>query len=119
MIRSMTGFGTAEGRVGTSRVTIELRSVNHRFFNPSITLPSSPARWESEAREAMRKSVSRGHVTLTARVERSGASASAIDEKKLAGYVATLRELKAKHGLEGEVDLATILRLPDVISSGS
>ena len=33
MIRSMTGFGTAEGAVGSSRVAVEIRSVNHRFFN--------------------------------------------------------------------------------------
>ena len=43
MIRSMTGFGTADGAVGGARVTVELRSVNHRFFNPSIKLPVAMA----------------------------------------------------------------------------
>ena len=36
MIQSMTGYGTAEGPVGRGRVTVEVRSVNHRFFNPSL-----------------------------------------------------------------------------------
>jgi uncharacterized protein (TIGR00255 family) len=111
----MTGFGAAEGPVGNARVAIELRSVNHRFFNPSIKLPGALARWETEAREALRKSVSRGHVTLTARIERDETRQSAIDEARLGAYVARLRELKAKHGLEGDIDLATVLRLPDVI----
>ena len=45
MIRSMTGFGAAEGLVGNARVTVEVRSVNHRFFNPTIKLPSAYQRW--------------------------------------------------------------------------
>ena len=43
MIRSMTGFGTADGRVGAARVTVEVRTVNHRFFNPSLKLPTALA----------------------------------------------------------------------------
>ena len=48
MIRSMTGFGAAEGEVGGSRVSVEIRAVNHRFFNPSVKLPSELARWEGD-----------------------------------------------------------------------
>ncbi|MFM8782206.1 MAG: YicC/YloC family endoribonuclease, partial [Gemmatimonadota bacterium] len=44
----MTGFGTAEVPVGGSRVSVELRSVNHRFFNPSIKLPTPFLAWEGE-----------------------------------------------------------------------
>jgi len=118
MIRSMTGFGTAEGVVGASRVTVELRSVNHRFFNPSIKLPSALSRWESEVRDALRRSITRGHITVTARVDRTEAAAqTVIDEARFSAYVERLRELKAKYGLEGAIDLATVLRLPDVIAS--
>ena len=67
MIRSMTGFGAAEGLVGGSRVSVELRTVNHRFFSPSIKLPSDLSRWEPEVREALRRKIARGHVTLSAR----------------------------------------------------
>ena len=55
MIKSMTGFGAADGEVGGARVSVEIRSVNHRFFNPSIKLPSELAKWEGEVREAMRR----------------------------------------------------------------
>ena len=117
MIRSMTGFGTAEGAVGSSRVTVEIRSVNHRFFNPSIKLPSQLAKWEAEIREALRKSITRGHVTVTARVERPERGDAVIDEQRFAAYVKRLRELKERHVLEGPIDLATVLRLPDVIAA--
>lgn len=119
MIRSMTGFGSAEGVVGATRVAIEVRSVNHRFFNPSIKLPSALSRWEPEVREALRKSVNRGHVTVSARTERDQATEAVIDEVKFSAYVQRLRDLKQRYDLEGPIDLATILRLPDVISGNA
>jgi uncharacterized protein (TIGR00255 family) len=118
MIRSMTGFGTAEGQVGKARVAVEVRSVNHRFFSASLKLPSSLSRWEGEVREALRRGVTRGHVTLTARADRTeSAVGGTIDEARLAGYVSRLRELQLRYGLGGEVDLATVLRLPDVVTT--
>lgn len=118
MIRSMTGFGTAEGRVGSSRVTVELRSVNHRFFNPTIKLPNAFARWEGDVREALRKQVARGHVTLFARAERDETQGAAIDEARFAQHVAQLRELQQRFSLGGELDIATVLRMPEVFAVG-
>ena len=117
MIRSMTGFGAAEGTVGAARVTVEVRSVNHRFFNPTIKLPSAFARWEGEVREALRARVARGHVTLFARAERNATSGATVDEEKFAAYVAQLRLLQARHGLTGELDVGTVLRMPEVFAA--
>ena len=114
MIRSMTGFGTADGAVGAAHVSIEVRSVNHRFFNPSIKLPSSLSRWEPEVREVLRRSITRGHVTVMARVERARGADDAIDEGRFASYVQRLRDLREKYDLEGPIDLATVLRLPEL-----
>lgn len=117
MIRSMTGFGAAEGMVGPARVTVEVRSVNHRFFNPTIKLPSAFSRWEGEVRDALRARVARGHVTLFARAERSAATGATIDEVKFAAYVSQLRLLQARHGLGGELDVGTVLRMPEVFAA--
>ena len=113
----MTGFGAAEGTVGSARVTVELRSVNHRFFNATIKLPAELSRWEGEVREALRKRLSRGHITMTARVDRGVAGPPLIDEERFGAYVGLLRNLKDRFGLAGEVDVATVLRMPDVMSS--
>jgi len=113
----MTGFGAAEGLVGGSRVSVELRTVNHRFFSPSIKLPGELSRWEPEVREALRKSIARGHVTVSARTERSAALSSVVDEARFAQYAAMLRDLRERHGLDGPIDVATVLRMPDVVSS--
>jgi uncharacterized protein (TIGR00255 family) len=112
----MTGFGSAEGEVGGAVVAVEVRSVNHRFFNPSIKLPSEFARWESEVREALRKSITRGHVTLFARVARDQ-SEGRIDEARFASYVQQLRDLQQRYGLDATLDVGTILRLPDVLNT--
>jgi uncharacterized protein (TIGR00255 family) len=117
MIRSMTGFGAAEGTVGSARVTVELRSVNHRFFNATIKLPAELSRWEGEVREALRKRLSRGHITLNARVDRGVAGPPLIDEERFGAYVGLLRDLKNRFGLAGDIDVATVLRMPDVMSS--
>jgi len=120
MIRSMTGFGSADGAVGGGGVSVEVRSVNHRFFSPSIKLPSVLARWETDVREALRRKVSRGHVTLVARFEREGEDdASPIDEGRFAAYVAQLRGLQERHGLDRTLDVGTVLRMHDVFSGGT
>src|ERR687896_493866 len=100
MIRSMTGFGAAEGQVGKTLVAVEVRSVNHRFFSASLKLPGALSRWEGEVREALRRGVTRGHVTLTARADRLETTGSAkIDEARVADYVTKLRELQHRHDL--------------------
>ena len=114
----MTGFGAAEGNVGGAAVAVEVRSVNHRFFNPSIKLPSEFARWEGDVREALRRGVSRGHVSLSARIAREKAE-NRIDETRFAAYVEQLRSLQQRYGLDAALDVGTILRLPDVLGGSS
>lgn len=113
----MTGYGQAEGTVGMLRVHVDVRTVNHRFFSPSIKLPGAFGRWETEVREAMRLKVSRGHVTLTVRSERLTESTLAIDEARFAAVAAQLAGLVERHGLSGGVDLASVLRMPDVMAA--
>jgi uncharacterized protein (TIGR00255 family) len=117
MIKSMTGFGSAEGAVGGARVSVEIRSVNHRFFNPSIKLPSLLGKWEGEVRETLRKGIARGHVTLFARVDRPETEGGRIDEQRFGAYVEQLRTLQARFGLVDTLDVGTVLRMPDVLAT--
>lgn len=119
MIRSMTGYGTATGAVGSQRATVELRTVNHRFFNPNIRLPGAWSRWEGDIRAALQKAIARGHVSLTARLERDTAAAVHVDEERFAAYAAQLRALQSRYGFTEALDMRTVLRLPDVVSAES
>src|SRR5258708_40211458 len=63
----MTGCGSAEGQVLGRRLAIEIRSVNHRYFNPQLKLPSELASTENQLRERLRQLIERGHVVVSAR----------------------------------------------------
>jgi uncharacterized protein (TIGR00255 family) len=115
----MTGFGAAEGPVGDARVNVEVRSVNHRFFSPSLKLPPAFTRWEGEIREVLRKRIARGHVTVTVRIAADEAGGHVVDEQRFGDYVRELRDLASRHGLGQEIDLATVLRLPGVLNDGA
>jgi uncharacterized protein (TIGR00255 family) len=112
----MTGFGSAEGEVGGALVAVEVRSVNHRFFNPTLKLPSEFSRWEGDVREALRRSITRGHVSLFARIAHDQ-SAGRIDESRFAAYVQQLRDLQQRYQLDAALDVGTILRMPDVLAT--
>ena len=114
----MTGFGAADGVVGTARISVELRTVNHRFFSPSLKLPSALSRWEGEVRDALRQRIARGHVTVSARVERAADLGAGVDEARFALYAAQLKGLRDKYALGGDIDVATVLRMPDVVRIG-
>ena len=117
MISSMTGFGSAEGMVGSAGVSVEIRTVNHRFFNPSIKLPGTFSKWEGDVRELLRQRIARGHVALTARVEREAGKGAGINEERFGEYVAAIRALQKRYQLTESLDAATILGLPDVVDA--
>src|SRR5947207_11817335 len=115
----MTGFGAAEDRVLRGRLRIEIRTVNHRYFNPQLKLPADLAGVEIEMRERLRQLLERGHVAVTARwVEGPGPErAVAVDLARARQVMAAARELKKKLKLKGTVDLAFVARQPDVITA--
>ena len=118
-LQSMTGYGNADGAIGTHRLSVEVRSVNHRFFTPSIKLPPALTRLETDVRELLRRFVARGHVTLSVRIEREAVDGPRIDIARLVAYAAQLRAIPANAGIDLHVDIASLLRLPDVVTSGS
>ncbi len=114
----MTGFGAAEGKVLGGRLRVEIRTVNHRYFNPQLKLPGDLAGIEGDLRERLRDALGRGHVAVTARwIETPEAqSAVALDLDRARQVVGALKELKKKLRLKGDPDLSLVARQPEVIS---
>jgi uncharacterized protein (TIGR00255 family) len=115
---SMTGFGAAEGPVGGRRLRVEIRTVNHRYFNLSAKLPNDLALFEAELRERLRRDFDRGHVSVQARwtesLETDAGFGIDLDRARL---VATrLREMQSALGLGGEITVELVARQPDVLS---
>ncbi len=116
----MTGFGAAEGPVGGRRLRIEIRAVNHRYFNLSAKLPGDLTALEGELRERLRRDFDRGHLSVQARWTESPGSDSgfAVDLDRARTVAARLREMQSALGLGGEVTVELVARQPDVLSSG-
>jgi len=116
--RSMTGFGSADGKVLGGRLRIEIRTVNHRYFNPQLRLPFDLAGVEGELRERLRTLLERGHVSVSARWLEAPETEAAVslDLARARQVVAALRELKKKLRLKGEPDLAFVARHPDILT---
>jgi uncharacterized protein (TIGR00255 family) len=114
----MTGFGSAEGNVLGGRLSIEIRSVNHRYYNPQLKLPFELGGVEGPLRERLRQLLERGHVTVSARwieaPQRDGVVA--VDLTRARQLVAAAKELKKRLKLKGEVDLAFVARQPEVLT---
>jgi uncharacterized protein (TIGR00255 family) len=116
---SMTGFGAAEGPVAGGRLRIEIRTVNHRFFNFAPKLPGELAALEGELRERLRRDLERGHVAVHARwIEMAAPEEDLRVDVERARLVASrLRELRDHLGLAGEVTLELVARQPAVLSA--
>jgi uncharacterized protein (TIGR00255 family) len=117
----MTGFGAAEGPVAGGRLRVEIRTVNHRYFNLAAKLPAELSPFEGEMRERLRREFDRGHVSLQGRwteyPARAGGFAVDLDRARL--VAGRLRELQSSLGLGGEVTVELVARQPDVVSTGT
>jgi uncharacterized protein (TIGR00255 family) len=114
----MTGFGSAEGIVLEGRLRMDIRTVNHRYYNPQMRLPFELAGAESQIREHLRQRLDRGHVSVSARwVEPPHTdSGVTVDLARARQVVAALKELKKKLRLKGEPELAFVARHPEVLT---
>lgn len=104
----MTGFGRAEGQVGSHLFALEITSVNQRGLALAFHFPSEWASLEPALAAEVRTTVSRGKVTLRCVVERP-----ALTAHDLAGPLKHLRELAHQVGIPGEPDWDVLLRLSD------
>ena len=113
----MTGFGAADGDVAGGRLRLEIRSVNHRHLSVQVKVPGELADCEAPVRERLRAHFERGHVTVSARwLEAPPEDARVeVDAARARALVAALRTLGAELELPGQLDLAAVARLPDVI----
>lgn len=119
-IRSMTGFAQVRGHVhdGLS-FTLSLKSVNHRFLDLHLRMPSDSDALEMQLRRAMKSKLARGHVELTLSLERAGVQATSFNKEIVGGYVSTFRAIAKEFSLFGEPDINLILKMPGVMDSGA
>ena len=117
MIKSMTGFGRVQETVDGMNVTVELRSVNHRYFEFTAKVPRTYGFLEEKLKTFTNSLVSRGKVECYVAVEQLEESETtvSVNASLAKGYVDALRQLSEMFDLSADVSAAALSRYPDVL----
>ena len=118
MIRSMTGFGKGSSKFRDGRITLEIKTVNHKFFDVTLKLPETISIFEDRTKEALQRKIKRGKVNLNliydgtvSRYERVS-----INKNVAKSYHDELSRLKRHLGLKEDIGLKEIVVLPGVLN---
>jgi uncharacterized protein (TIGR00255 family) len=117
----MTGFGLAEGAVGAGRMSVEIKTVNHRHFAAQFRLPSECQRFEGDMRERLRARIDRGHVSVAMRwtEQPTADGAVSVDADRARAVRDALQELASTLDMSDTIDLGFIARQPEVMNFGA
>ncbi len=114
-MKSMTGYGAASAVMEGVRLTVEIRSVNHRHLDVKVSAPREYAPWEADIRRLVAGIVGRGRVEVSlTRIADRGPARVTVRKDVAERYVRALRELKRSFSLKGHVDLPLIAFRHDV-----
>jgi uncharacterized protein (TIGR00255 family) len=118
MIRSMTGYGSAELERDGQRLSAEVRSVNHRYCEVSIRAPRLVSLFEDQIRQLMQERFSRGKISVAISWGGAGESGEvlALNLPVVERYVALLQQLRDRYRLDAGVNVGTLATLPDVFT---
>ena len=118
MIRSMTGYGKAEGVIGNRKYSVEVRSLNSKQFDLNMRMPSVFREKEMGLRKLLRESVIRGKCDFFLSYEQDPSEAKhEINTKLVQAYITQLESLAEGSGLKGENLLGMAIRMPDALQS--
>lgn len=117
-IQSMTGYGRAARQTSAGRVSVEMRSTNHRFLEIDQRLPNGLTALQGRCAELIRNRLRRGRieVLVSLQLDRRDQRRVTFDERLLQGYHRALLELKTRFGLKGPVTLEHLLALPQALT---
>ncbi len=118
MPQSMTGYGRCTLAQDGREVTIELKSVNHRFLDLAFRMPRSFAFLENDMRAHISNKLARGHVDIfvTYKNSRDDARKVTLDSALLGAYLTTLRQGGIDHMLDDNLRLRDVLSMQDVLT---
>ena len=117
MVKSMTGYGRAQKLIGSRDITVELKSVNHRYFEFSCRVPRSFGFLEEKLKSFVQQRVSRGKIDCyVGIVSDEEAGTVKVNRALASSYLAALRDLQTETGLEDDIRLSTLVRFSDLFT---
>ncbi|MGH9445573.1 MAG: YicC/YloC family endoribonuclease [Terriglobia bacterium] len=112
----MTGYSTSHAENDDFSVSISLKSVNHRYFDLQVRLPSALEFFELQARRLLKERIARGRLELTMSVEHRDGARLRVDRKLLEAYIRTCQDLQKEFAIASEPELVALLRIPGVVT---
>ena len=118
MIKSMTGFGRCENHQGSRKFTVEMKAVNHRYFDVSIKMPKKLSFFEAAIRNVLKQYVQRGKLDVFITYEDYAEENVALKyNEELAGqYLKYFRQMAEKFGLKDDISVSSLGRCPEVFT---
>ena len=120
MIRSMTAFGRCRKTIDNKDITVEIKSVNNRFFDCSVRLPRAFSYLEEKVKPyLLERGISRGKVDVSISIERVGEPEThiVVDEGYAKEYIAALCDLRDKFGLCDDISVMRVAQNKDVFTT--
>ena len=118
MIKSMTGYGRGQATVEGMDITVEIKSVNHRYYEYTSRLPRTYGFLDDKLKSYLQGSISRGKVDVYVSIDIVDAPGSevAVNYALAEGYLRGLRALAERYGLRDDITVANLARYPDILT---
>lgn len=115
---SMTGYGKGVGAFDGRELTIELKSVNHRFLDVTVKLPRTLLYAEDTVRKTLQSRLSRGHVDVFVTLvdKREGVTSIRLDKSVASAYVELSKNVSEEYGIVNDFGVTSLLKIPDVLT---
>jgi len=117
MILSMTGFGTGTAQKDHTAVSVEIRTVNHRFLDIHIRISREYLSLEGAIHQLVRNAMDRGRVDVSMTIRTAASSAFLINSNLVRAYIEAAGKLKEEFDLADSLDIKTLLNLPGVLQN--
>ncbi|WP_440450713.1 YicC/YloC family endoribonuclease [Ruminococcus intestinalis] len=116
MIKSMTGFGRCRTVLHGREISVEIKSVNHRFFEFSCRTPKGYGFLDDKLKTLVNSRVSRGKIDMfvTVGTAEDTPAEVKINHSLVSGYINAMKEISETYGIENDVTVTAISRFPDV-----
>lgn len=118
MIKSMTGFGRHEAADADRKITVEMKSVNHRYLETGIKMPKKLNFYEAGIRNILKKYISRGKVDIFISYEDFSENRVCLryNEELANEYMGIFKHMSEQFGIDNDVKVTTLARMPEVIT---
>lgn len=116
-MRSMTGYGRSVDAESGRNITVEIKTVNNRFLDVNLRMPSELTRYENELKKIVTSRLGRGRIDVSIQYDRPETQELEVDRGVVSALLNAMQQMKSEYNLAGEPDVNVIARLPNVFTA--